>query len=222
MATLGGNLLQRPRCWYFRSADIKCRKKGGERCFAIEGENTYHAIFDNGACAIVHPSAAAVALVALGGKLELTGPRGTRELPVEDFFLRPGQDILRENVLAQDELITGLSVPAPPAQSRSAYWKQGEKESFDWPIAEVAVALELDGSRCIRASVVLGAAAPVPWRSKAAEAVLVNRVVDEKAATLAATAALEGASPLTQNGYKIPVFKAIVRRTVLAAVGGAR
>lgn len=222
MATVAGNLLQRPRCWYFRQAEFNCRRKGGEHCFALYGENAYHAIFDNTACAIVHPSAAAVALMALGAKLEITGPKGAREVPLDGFFLSPEQDITREHPLAADELITGINVPAPGPGLRSAYVKQREKESFDWPIADAAVVLELDGDTCTRASVVLGSAAPVPWRAKAAEAALTGQKVDEKVALAAAAASMEGAKPLSQNGYKVPVFKAVVRRAVLAAVGGAR
>jgi xanthine dehydrogenase YagS FAD-binding subunit len=218
MATVGGNLLQRPRCWYFRSEQFNCRKKGGERCFAIEGENQYHAIFDNSLCAIVHPSATATALVALSARLELTGAKGTREVALEEFFVKPEEDIRRENKIGPDELITEIRVPAPAAGARSAYLKQGEKESFDWPIAEVAVVLERDAmARVTRASVILGAAAPVPLRTRAAESALVGQVVNDASARRAAVAAVKNASPLSENGYKVPVFEALVRRAVLAA-----
>lgn len=222
MATVGGNLLQRPRCWYFRSASFECLKKGGSRCFAREGENAYHAIFGNGRCAIVHPSATAVALVALGGKVELRGPKGTREVLLESFFVAPETDVLRENALGEGEMITEIRVPTPAAGASSAYTKQGEKESFDWPVAEVAVVLEQEGGKCSRASVVLGAAAPVPYRARAAEAALVGKAVDEGTARAAAKAAMQGATPLAQNGYKVPMFEAIVRRTILAAAGEGR
>ena len=220
MATAGGNLLQRPRCWYFRSEQFHCKRKGGARCFAIDGENAYHAVFDNGTCAIVHPSALAVALVALGARLELTGPTGAREVPLESFFVTPEQDVTRENILGANDVVTDIRVPAPTAGASSAYTKQGEKESFDWPIAEVAVVLERSGGvsdTCKRASIVLGAAAPTPWRARAAEALLVGRVVDEPTARAAAKAAVQGATPLAGNAYKLPVFEAIVRRTILAA-----
>ena len=220
MATAGGNLLQRPRCWYFRSEHFHCKRKGGARCFAIDGENAYHAVFDNGTCAIVHPSALAVALVALGARLELTGPSGAREVPLESFFVTPEQDVTRENTLGANDVVTDIRVPAPAASASSAYTKQGEKESFDWPIAEVAVVLERSGGvsdTCKRASIVLGAAAPTPWRARAAEALLVGRVVDEPSARAAAKAALQGATPLAGNAYKLPVFEAIIRRTILAA-----
>lgn len=221
MATVGGNLLQRPRCWYFRAESFDCRKKGGSRCFAIEGENAYHAIIGNRTCAAVHPSAAAVALVALGAKLELVSHEGRREVALESFFVAPESDVRRENALGERELISKIVVPPPPAGARSAYIKQGEKESYDWPLAEVAVSLEEDGGRCKRASIVLGAAAPVPWRARAAEALLAGKTIDEGTAREAAKAAISGATPLSQNAYKLKIFEAIVRRTILAAKGSS-
>jgi xanthine dehydrogenase YagS FAD-binding subunit len=218
MATVGGNLLQRPRCWYFRQEEFNCRRKGGERCFAIEGENQYHAIFDNQLCAIVHPSALAVPLMAMGARVSLTGAKGAREVELERFFVTPEKDILRENVIAADELITEVKVPSLPPGTRSFYIKQGEKESFDWPIADVAVVLQTKGNVCQKASIVMGAAAPVPWRARAAEAALAGKVLNEQSAREAARLSIEGAKPLTQNGYKLPVFEAIVRRAILKAV----
>jgi xanthine dehydrogenase YagS FAD-binding subunit len=219
MATVGGNLLQRPRCWYFRQADFVCRKKGGTECLAQGGDNRYHAIFGNGVCAIVHPSSVAPALMVLGASLEVRGPQGTRMLPVEELFIRPDQDVKREHVLAERELITALRLPATTA--RTAYLKQGEKESYDWPVAEVAVALELDGRKVRKASIVLGAAAPVPWRASAAETALVGRELDAATIQAAAKAALQGANPMSGNAYKLPIFEAVVRRTLLAAGGVA-
>jgi xanthine dehydrogenase YagS FAD-binding subunit len=217
MATVGGNLAQRPRCWYFRSEDFQCRKKGGKHCFAQDGENDYHAIFDNRTCAIVHPSGIAVPLVALNARLQITSPKGKRDVLLEDFFISPEQDVTRENILQPDELITAITIPA--SNARSAYYKQGEKESFDWPIADVAVALTMQGSRCSKASIVLGAAAPRPYRAKAAEAQLTNADINESTARQAAQQAIAGATPLANNSYKIPIFEAIVRRTIMRAAG---
>jgi xanthine dehydrogenase YagS FAD-binding subunit len=217
MASVGGNLAQRPRCWYFRSEDFQCRKKGGKHCFAQDGENDYHAIFDNRTCAIVHPSGIAVPLVALNANLQITSPKGKREVLLEEFFVSPEQDVMRENVLQPDELITAITVPATDA--RSAYYKQGEKESFDWPIADVAVALTMQGSRCRKASIVLGAAAPRPYRAKAAEAQLADSTINEDTARKAAQQAVAAATPLANNRYKIPIFEAIIRRTILRAAG---
>jgi len=211
VATIGGNILQRPRCWYFRNEQFHCRKKGGTRCFAQDGENDYHAIFDNRTCAIVHPSAVSVALVAYGAMLELTGKKGKREVAIEQFFVKPDEDVHRENRLGEDELLTAIRVPKPAAGTKSAYMKLGEKESFDWPLAEVAVVLGP------KPAVILGAAAPVPWRAQSAERVLAGNPVNEETARAAAKAALQGASPLANNFYKLPIFEAVVRRTILAA-----
>jgi len=219
MATVGGNLLQRPRCWYFRNEQFQCMKKGGSTCHALDGENQYHAIFGNTKCASVHPSATAVALVALGATIELTGSKEKREVLLEEFFVTPEQDVRRENSLGADEIITQIIIPAPPVGTTSVYIKQGEKESFDWPIADVAVVLERDGDVCRKASILLGAAAPVPKRAIEAEKALTGQKIDEALARSAAHAAMTGATPLAQNGYKIPVFETIIRRAILQAAG---
>ncbi|MEO6434707.1 MAG: xanthine dehydrogenase family protein subunit M [Tepidisphaeraceae bacterium] len=220
VATLGGNLLQRPRCWYFRSEQFPCRKKGGEICFAQAGENQYHAIFDNKLCAIVHPSSAAVPLVAMNATIDVTGPKGKREIELSKFFVLPSEDLHRENSLDEGEIITAVRIPKL-APNSSHYEKLGEKESFDWPIAEVAVVLDMDGDKCRKASIVLGAASPVPHRATKAEAALVGKAINMESARAAGEAAVEGASPLAMNGYKVPLFKTMVGRTIIGCVGGA-
>ena len=217
VATVGGNLLQRPRCWYFRSQAFRCLRKGGGHCFAIAGENQYHAIFNNTPCAIVHPSTAATVLVALDATIELTGPNGAaRRILLEDFFVPPDRDLQRENDLQPQEILTAIRLPKPPAGLRMAHIKQGERISFDWPLAEVAVALDFDAAGlCRRAAIVLGAAAPVPHRATAAEAALTGKRIDDNAAREAARAALAGATPLSKNGYKLPLFETLVRRAIL-------
>jgi xanthine dehydrogenase YagS FAD-binding subunit len=195
MATLGGNLLQRPRCWYFRSDDFPCRRKGGDICFAQEGENQYHALFANSQCAIVHPSATASPLIALGASIKVQSPKGERTIPLEKFFVLPNQDIHKENTLASDEMITQVIIPAPPAGTKMAYVRQTAKDSFDWPLADVSVVLEMDGTTCKSASIVLGAAAPAPWRSKEAERAITGKTVDAKTAGAAAIAAMKSARP---------------------------
>jgi xanthine dehydrogenase YagS FAD-binding subunit len=222
MATVGGNLLQRPRCWYFRNEAFPCRRKGGERCFALDGENAYHAVFDNQLCAIVHPSALATALTALGASVTLVGPRGRREVALADLYARPEDDVHREALVDPAEILTEVRVPAPAAGATSAYTKLGEKQSFDWPIAEAAVALVRQGGRCTSATIVLGAAAPTPHRARAAEAALVGKPVSEETARAAATAAISGATPLAENAYKLPLLETIVRRTILAAAEGGQ
>ncbi|MGD0635173.1 MAG: FAD binding domain-containing protein [Beijerinckiaceae bacterium] len=219
-ATLGGNLLQRPRCWYFRAADYRCLRKGGNHCFAISGENQYHAIFDNMPCAIVHPSTSATVLVALGARIELTNAQGAvRNVLLEDFFVLPDKDVWRENDLKPQEILTAILLPPVPAGLRMTHLKQGEKDSFDWPLADVAVVLDIDreGS-CSRAAIVLGAAAPAPHRARTAEAVLAGKHIDESLAQEAAHAALDGATPLAKNTYKLPLFEVLVRRAILKAV----
>jgi xanthine dehydrogenase YagS FAD-binding subunit len=219
VATIGGNLLQRPRCWYFRSRDHHCARKGGEVCFAFAGENQYHAIFDHNGCAIVHPSTSATALVAFDANIELTSAAGTkRAVSLEEFLLLPEVDIQRENNLKTGEILTAVLLPPQAPTSRSIHVKQGETDSFDWSIADVAVALDVaPNGLCRTAVVVLGAAAPVPHRAKAAEAVLVGKSIDENLARAAAHAALQGAAPLTKNAYKLPIFETLVRRAILAA-----
>jgi xanthine dehydrogenase YagS FAD-binding subunit len=220
VATLGGNLLQRPRCWYFRAADYHCSRKGGDHCFAMLGENQYHAIFDNMPCAIVHPSTSATALVALGARIELTNAEGAvRNVLLEEFFVLPSKDIRRENDLKPREILTAIRLPPVSARLRMAHLKQGEKDSFDWPLADVVVVLDIgqDGS-CNRAAIVLGAAAPAPHRANTAEAVLVGKHIDENLAKQAAHAALDGATPLANNTYKLPLFEVLVRRAILKAV----
>jgi xanthine dehydrogenase YagS FAD-binding subunit len=221
MATIGGNLLQRPRCWYFRSLDHHCARKGGQTCFAFAGENTYHAIFGQSGCAIVHPSTSATALVAFDARVELVGARGKkRVVALENFLVPPERDIGRENDLKPGEILTAVLLPPLDRGARSAHLRQGELDSFDWPIADVAVVLDMEsGDVCRRASVVLGAAAPVPHRAKGAERALAGKRITEDAAREAARAALEGAAPLSQNAYKLPVFEALVRRAVLGATG---
>jgi xanthine dehydrogenase YagS FAD-binding subunit len=220
VATLGGNLLQRPRCWYFRAAEYHCLRKGGVHCFAIAGENQYHAIFDNTPCAIVHPSTAATVLVALGATLELVDANGTlRRSLLEDFFITSDTDATRENNLRAQEILTAIRLPPLGAGVRMSHLKQAEKDCFDWPLADVAVVLDLasDGS-CHSASIILGAAAPIPHRAKAAQKTLSGRRIDESVARNAGRAALEGATPLSKNAYKLPLFEALVRRAILLAV----
>ncbi len=221
VATLGGNLLQRPHCWYFRSPAYHCLRKGGGHCFAIRGESQYHAIFDNQACAIVHPSTPATVLVALGAEVELHDAEGAaRRLALEDFFIGPADDLQRENALRPREVLTAIHLPGRAPGSRMAHRRQGEKAGFDWPLADVAVVLTLDpDGTCGKASVVLGAAAPVPRRARSAEQVLQGRRIDAAVAADAARAALHGATPLSRNDYKLALFETLVRRAILAAAG---
>ena len=217
VATLGGNLLQRPRCWYYRQESYRCLKKGGDICFAVGGENRYHTIFGDGPCNAPHPSNAAVALVALGASLTFESVRGTRAIPAEQFFTPPAADPTRENTREADEILTAIGVPAAPGV-RSTYASVKQKAAFDWPLVSAAVALRKDGMIVLEARIVLGAVAAIPLRSTAAERLLVGRRLDEAAAEAAAQAAVAGAQPLSDNAYKVELSRTLVRRILAAAV----
>jgi len=219
-ATIGGNLCQRPRCWYFRSSDFSCSRKGGESCFALDGENQYHAIFNNSdGCAIVHPSATAVALMALNAMLIISNGKEEKEVSIESFFVKPSVNIERENILAPNEMIITIVIPAEMKDYVSYYLKQKEKLSFDWPLADVAVALKMEGDRCQDARIVLGSAAPVPFRSTPAEHALKNTIITKESAMQAANEAVANAEPLELNAYKVPIFKTVIFRTICQTVG---
>jgi len=224
VATLGGNLLQRPRCGYFRARECHCTRKGGSHCFAHAGENQYHAVFDNHGCAIVHPSSAATVLVALGATLELRSPGGrSRTMRIEDFIVPSARDPTRENLLEPREILIAVRLPPMAAGTCMAHLRQGERAAFDWPLAEVAVVLGIGpDARCRSAAIVLGAAAPVPHRARRAEQSLLGRPITDSLAREAARAALDGAAPLSQNGYKLALFETLVRRAILGALDAHR
>jgi xanthine dehydrogenase YagS FAD-binding subunit len=215
LATAGGNLLQRPRCWYFRQAEFQCLRKTGSDCFAQDGQNAYHAVFANDVCAMAHPSALAVPLTAYGAVLELTSLRGTRLVPIGEFFVAPSVDATREHQLRDDELVTAIRLPRLHEGTRSAYRKQKERGGSDWPLAEVAVVLRMNDGVVREARIVFGAAAPVPWRAMAAERIVEGQRVNEGVARRAAAAAVAPATPLGRNAWKVPVLEAILRRTIL-------
>jgi xanthine dehydrogenase YagS FAD-binding subunit len=221
MATLGGNLTQRPRCWYFRSSDFDCKKKKGasQECHAHEGENQYHAVMNNSTCAMVHPSSTAVPLLAMNAQVELTSKRGKRSVAMSEFYVPPEKSLVNETAVESGEIITGILVPVPERGTRSAYQKYGEKESFDWPLADAGIVLVMEGDRCRKAAVVMGVAAPTPIRSQAAEAVLSGAIINEATARAAAKAAMENATPLSKNGFKVQLFQTAIYRTILLAAG---
>jgi xanthine dehydrogenase YagS FAD-binding subunit len=220
LATVGGNLVQRPRCWYFRNPEVYCLKKGGDTCYAMKGLNRYHAILGGGPSYIVHPSNLAPALIAFSASIKLVGPEGERTVDLEQFFVLPKADPTRENVLRPGEILTEVVIPAPARGSRSVYLEAREKQSFDWPLVSVAAVVTTDKSETVRsARVVMGAVAPVPWRSPEAEKRLIGSRLNADIAAHAAEAALKNATPLAHNGYKIPIAKALVRRAILRAGG---
>ena len=243
VGTLGGNLCQRPRCWYYRSPLIPCLKKGGDRCYALAGTTKYLCVTGGDRCYIVHPSDTAVALSALDAAVELYGPGGMRRLPIGDFFTGPGVDLRRENALRPGEIVRRVELPAAP--SRSVYLKVRERESGDFALVSAAAALWLSsdgaaddgggdngggangaaagrGPVIRRARVALGGVAPTPYRAQEVEERLTGRpaaALDTDALSALAGLTLDGATPLPQNGYKLPMAQGIVRRALGALLG---
>ncbi|MBI3910442.1 MAG: FAD binding domain-containing protein [Armatimonadetes bacterium] len=224
VGTLGGNLCQRPRCWYYRDEQIRCIKKGGSKCFAADEQanNKYNAILGAGPSWIVHPSDCATALVALGAKIRYFDAQGkTREVLAEEFFVLPKVRVNAENILQPNEILTEVILPAPRRGTRSTYLKFRERESFDWALSAVAVSAQVTDDGTIQEiRVVLGGVAPAPWRSLEAEKVLQGQKYSPQRASQAAEAALEQAAPLSQNAYKVPLTKVLIRRAVEKVVTG--
>ncbi|MFA0736481.1 MAG: hypothetical protein OGMRLDGQ_002981 [Candidatus Fervidibacter sp.] len=219
VGTIGGNLCQRPRCWYYRDEHTKCLKKGGPMCFAYNGENKYHAILGGGPCYIVHPSDCAPALIAFRASVTVVSPRGQRTVPLEEFFVLPSRRLDHETILEPDEIVTEIQVPAPAPNTRSTYLKFKERDSHDFAIVGAAVVMRLKGKVCEDVRIVLSGVAPIPWRSPEAEAVLKGKAITPELAEQAGKAAVAKAQPLSQNAYKVPLTQAIVKRAVLRAAG---
>ncbi len=218
--TVGGNLCQRPRCWYYRDAAVVCSKKGGGKCFAENGRNSHHAVFGGGICWAVHPSDLAPALIALDASAVLVSTKGERIVPLADFFTSPIVNVRRENVLAPDELVKEVRVPARKAGDKSAYVKFIERGAWDFAVVSAAVKATMSGGSIGSARVVCGGVGTKPWRLTAAEAALKGARPEEAAGQRAATRALADARPLAENGYKVDLLKVIVGRAVAALAQG--
>jgi len=217
MGTVGGNLCQRPRCWYFRMEDVICLKKGGDTCYAEKGQNKYHAIFAGGPSFIVHPSDLAPMLIALGASVTVASQGGARrDVPLDQFFTLPRDaDPERENILKMNEIVTTINVPASPVAARSTYLKFKERMSQDFAMSSVAAAVALGADGTVtHAKLVLGGVAPTPWPVDPAAQSLVGKRLDPPAVAAAAELALQGATPLEHNAYKVPLTKALVRRAL--------
>jgi xanthine dehydrogenase YagS FAD-binding subunit len=222
MGTLGGNLCQRNRCWYFRDEHVNCLLKGGRKCYAQEGENQYHAIFTKGhPCVIVHPSTLAPALIALGATAEVQGPNGKRTIELAKFFQAPVKETQREHVLAPNEVVTQVTI-APAAGVASASYEVRHKQSYDWPLVQAVVAFKPDGGKATGVRVVLGHVAPTPLLSEEASKALEGKEVTEETAAAAGVAACEGVRPLNQNGYKVKLLAVAVKRAALTAAGAKK
>jgi xanthine dehydrogenase YagS FAD-binding subunit len=218
MGTLGGNLCQRNRCWYFRDEHVQCLLKGGQKCFATDGENRYHAVFTQGhPCVIVNPSTLAPALIALGAVAEVLGARGKRQISLAKFFQAPRNETQREHVLDPNEMV--LAVKIPDEGLKNASYEVRHKQSYDWPLVQAAVAFKLDGGKASNVRIVLGHVAPTPRVAEEAAKALEGQAVDEKTAAAAGKAAAQGAKPLAQNGYKVQLIEVAVKRALLTAAG---
>jgi xanthine dehydrogenase YagS FAD-binding subunit len=214
LATVGGNLLQRPRCWYFRNSRIDCWLKGGDDCPARDGENRNHAILGGGPCYAVHPSDIVPALMAFDAAVRIVGPVGERWVELADFMQAPREQRRTETVLASDELVAGLRLPPHPEPTGSVYLKAMDRKTWAFALAGVACALRFSGRKIAHARIILSGVAPVPWRATAAERELLGREAGEDRFAAAAEAALQEAQPLRHNGYKVPLQKALVRRAL--------
>lgn len=216
VATAAGNLLQRPRCWYYRNSEFDCLKKDGYMCFAVHGENRYHAIFGGGPCHIVHPSNLAIALSVCDGVIHLTGSE-RETLSIDELFHMPDVGITTEHNLKANEIITHITFTQAPT---SGFYAIKEKQSFDWPLAMAAVALKLNGNRVVNAKVCAGAVAPIPWPLPKVEDALKNVAIDDDAAIKrACSLSIEGAEAMTDNEYKLKLLPVAVHRAILKAVG---
>jgi xanthine dehydrogenase YagS FAD-binding subunit len=213
--TIGGNICQRPRCWYFRG-DFHCLRKGGEKCFAVQGENEYHCIFGGENCYIVHPSDTAPALVALGARVRVAGPGASRLVPIASFFVGPRQNITGETVLQKNEIVTEILLPPAEAGLVSSYRKVRARGAWDFALAGVALALLMKDKTVQRARVVFSGAAPIPWRSEAVEKAITGKALTPDVVAAAAEAAVAGAEPLEKNAYKVPLFKGVVAEALTA------
>jgi xanthine dehydrogenase YagS FAD-binding subunit len=218
VATLAGNLNQRPWCWYYRNG-FNCLKNGGTTCYSVTGENEFHAIFGGGPSYIVHPSDTAPALVALDATFQIAGPDGNRTVPAGEFFTLPTVDASRENVLKDGEIMTSITVPAPRKGTRSRYFKILDREAWTHAVVSAAVVMEMNGGVCRSARVVLGGVAPIPWRLPEVEKLLAGQRVTPELAAKAGEAAVSGARPLAKNGYKVPMVRAMVARTLTELAG---
>ena len=230
VATIGGNMCQRPRCWYFRNGMGLLPTTKDGKSMVVEGDNRYAAILGNdGPAYFVSPSTIAPVLIAYGAKLRIYSAKssgaGMRELPLEKFFVIPTAEGQREHDLKPDEIVTELIVPPPAKNLKASSYEVRQRAAFDWPLSMASVALEMDGNTVKSARVVLGHVAPIPWISPEAADALVGKPVNSDTAMAVANAAVAKAKPLSRNQYKITLTKVAVKRAILNAansnMGGA-
>jgi len=218
VGTIGGNVAQRPWCWYYRNG-FPCFKNGGNQCFSFAGENQFHAIFGGGPSYIVHPSDTAPALMALDATFRIAGPSGERTVSAKDFFVLPRQNAAQENVLGPEDVLVSIQLPAAMAGARGRYHKVLDREAWTHAVVSAAVVLKMDGAVCRSARVVLGGVAPIPWRLPEVEQMLTGQRITDDLAMRAGAASITGARALSRNAYKLPLTKGVVRRAIIEARG---
>jgi xanthine dehydrogenase YagS FAD-binding subunit len=216
--TLGGNINQRPRCWFYRGEDFNCYKKGGDFCYSVTGDNRYHAIIGGELCYIVHPSDTATALLALNAQAKVVGPGGERTVPFDQYFHGPREDVLTETVLKANEVMTEVFIPTPAAGTKQAWTKLKDRQVYDFAVVAVAAVFTTDGGNWKDGRVTLGGVAPVPYRAQVVEDAIKGK--DIKATIKQAAAQIRTvARPMSLNGYKVDIAQGLVERTVLQALG---
>lgn len=215
MATIGGNLLQRPRCWYYRHANFDCWLKGGDECFARDGQNQLHAIFGDSPCVATHPSDLAAALLALDASVQLQGSQGERTLSLADFFTLPQEAHRSETNIAPDELLLNVTIPYQPQNGRSVYLKAMDRKVWAFALVGVAAYVQMDGDQIADLRIVLNGVSPIPWRLTTAEQTLIGQKLDDTLISNAIEDAFKNSHPLEHNGYKIPLVQSLIRRALL-------
>jgi len=215
--TLGGNINQRPRCWFFRGKDFDCYKKGGDFCFTVSGDNRYHAIIGGELCYIVHPSDTATALLALNAQAKVAGPSGERMVPFDNYFIGPREDVLRENVLKPGELLVEVFIPTPAPGTKQAWTKLKNRQVYDFAIVSVAAAFTVQNDTWMDGRIVLGGVAPVPYRATPIENQLKGKNI-KNSIQQAAAAIRTVARPMSMNAYKVDIAQNLVERTILGAL----
>jgi len=216
MGTVGGNLCQRPRCWYYRDPQVKCRKKGGSRCFASRGRNKYHAILGAGICNIVHPSDLAPMLMALGAEISIVSSKGDKVIPLADFFILPKINVRRENILEPGDMVTEVKIPAAKSGEKSTYLKPRERRAWDFALVSAAVKALVSDHIFKEVKIVLGGVAPIPWRLKIAESLIQGQKITEELIKRAVREAMREARPLSDNAYKKELAEAAVSRAAMS------
>ena len=214
VGTIGGNLCQKPRCWYYRNPNFQCLRKGGKACFAVRGENRYNAIIGGGPCFMVHPSDTAIALIALDAKVKILGTDSEKVIPLEEFFVSPRVSHTKENVLKSSELIAEIQIPDQSPCSRGIYLKETERKTWDFAIVSVAFQADFDGDVVKDARIVIGGVSPTPFRAKDAEILLKGNIIDNHLSEAVSGSAVSKSKPLNGNSYKVSLARSLIKRAL--------